>query len=85
MGPVRLLGGLSRPVVTAGRPRMSGDAGLTIIGWHRVDGRQRRLVDGVDGGQRNLDVLDGVRAPRCSRSTRRSRRSMPARFAGPRR
>ena len=57
-GPVRLLGGLSRPVVTAGR-RMSGDAGLTIIGWHRVDGlASDGLSTGVDDFRRNLDVLD---------------------------
>ena len=57
-GPVRMLGTLARPVATAGR-RLSPRAGLTIIGWHRVDGPcSDGLSTGVDDFRRNLDVLE---------------------------
>ena len=56
--PVRALGGLARPVAAAGR-RLSGDHGLTIVGWHRVDGPcSDGLSTGVDDFRRNLDVLE---------------------------
>lgn len=57
-GPVRTVGRLARPVAQVGR-RLSGERGLTIIGWHRVDGRcSDGLSTGVDDFRRNLDLLE---------------------------
>jgi len=54
---VRLLGAVARPVATGVR-RMAGTRGLTLIGWHRVDGHSDGLSTGVDDFQRHLDTLD---------------------------
>lgn len=54
---VRALGTAMRPFATAAR-RMSGSHGLTIIGWHRVDGHTEGLSTGVDDFRRHLDELD---------------------------
>ena len=54
---VRLLGSVAWPVV-AGARRVSGARGLTLVGWHRVDGRSDGLSTGVDDFQRHLDTLD---------------------------
>jgi peptidoglycan/xylan/chitin deacetylase (PgdA/CDA1 family) len=57
-GGVRTLGTAARPIA-AGVRRLSGAGGLTIIGWHRVDGRQSDgLSTGIDDFQRHLDTLD---------------------------
>lgn len=48
----------TRPVVEAGL-RIRASRGLTIIGWHRVDGRRSDgLSTGVDDYCRHLDVLE---------------------------
>jgi peptidoglycan/xylan/chitin deacetylase (PgdA/CDA1 family) len=55
---VRTLGTVARPVATAVR-RLAATPGLTIIGWHRVDGaRSDGLSTGVDDYRRHLDLLD---------------------------
>ncbi|WP_395692769.1 polysaccharide deacetylase family protein [Nocardioides sp.] len=57
-GPVRALGSMARPVATTAR-RLSREPGLTVIGWHRVDGASSDgLSTGVDDFRRNLDVLE---------------------------
>jgi peptidoglycan/xylan/chitin deacetylase (PgdA/CDA1 family) len=54
---VRGLGTAVRPVATLGR-RLVGTGGLTIIGWHRVDGTSHGLSTGVDDFRRHLDALE---------------------------
>ncbi|KQW52514.1 hypothetical protein ASC77_24365 [Nocardioides sp. Root1257] len=54
---VRMLGTVARPIATGVR-RLSGSPGLTVIGWHRVDGRTEGLSTGVDDFRRHLDTLD---------------------------
>jgi peptidoglycan/xylan/chitin deacetylase (PgdA/CDA1 family) len=54
---VRALGRLACPVARASR-RLATRNGLTIIGWHRVDGNSRGLSTGVDAFRRHLDVLE---------------------------
>ncbi|GAA4694406.1 polysaccharide deacetylase family protein [Nocardioides conyzicola] len=56
-GAVRMLGTAARPIAT-GLRRLSATNGLTIIGWHRVDGDSDGLSTGVDDFRRHLDVLD---------------------------
>ena len=56
-GGVRMLGTAARPIATGVR-RLSGSRGLTIIGWHRVDGETDGLSTGVDDFRRHLDALD---------------------------
>lgn len=57
-GGVRLLGTAARPIATGVR-RLSATPGLTIIGWHRVDGLQTDgLSTGIDDFRRHLDTLD---------------------------
>lgn len=55
-GGVRALGSALRPA-TAGVRRMAGSRGLTIVGWHRVDGVSEGLSTGIDDFRRHLDVL----------------------------
>ncbi|HEU5038710.1 MAG TPA: polysaccharide deacetylase family protein [Nocardioides sp.] len=56
---VRTLGTAVRPLAAASR-RLRTRPGLTIVGWHRVDGRRSSgLSTGVDDFRRNLDVLQG--------------------------
>lgn len=56
-GGARLLGTVARPIA-AGARRLRGTPGLTIIGWHRVDGQQSEgLSTGVDDFRRHLDTL----------------------------
>ena len=51
-----------QPLTRAGR-RLRRENGLTIIGWHRVDGRRTEgLSTGVDDFRAHLDVLDEVDA-----------------------
>lgn len=55
---VRALGTVARPVALALR-RLHRTPGLTIIGWHRVDGETSRgLSTGVDDFRRQLDELE---------------------------
>ena len=54
---VRLLGRLMQPVATVTRALRSAP-GLTIIGWHRIDGTSQGLSIGVDDFQRHLDVIE---------------------------
>ena len=57
-GGVRMLGTAARPIA-AGVRRLSATPGLTVIGWHRVDGQQSDgLSTGVDDFRRHLDTLD---------------------------
>ena len=56
-GGVRVLGTIARPIA-AGTRRLTGARGLTIIGWHRVDGDTEGLSTGVDDFRRHLDELD---------------------------
>jgi peptidoglycan/xylan/chitin deacetylase (PgdA/CDA1 family) len=56
-GGVRALGTAVRPIATAAR-RINRNRGLTIIGWHRVDGCSDGLSTGVDDFRRHLDELD---------------------------
>jgi peptidoglycan/xylan/chitin deacetylase (PgdA/CDA1 family) len=54
---IRALGTAARPVASA--VRRVARPGLTIIGWHRVDGlASDGLSTGVDDFRRHLDVLD---------------------------
>lgn len=53
---VRTLGRMVRPVAATTR-NLRARPGLTIVGWHRVDGRSSGLSTGVDDFQRNLDVI----------------------------
>ncbi|GAB2459211.1 hypothetical protein GCM10027062_43820 [Nocardioides hungaricus] len=53
---MRGLGTLVRPAATLGR-RLSGARGLTVLGWHRVDGDSRGLSTGVDDFRRHLDAI----------------------------
>ncbi|WP_051551258.1 polysaccharide deacetylase family protein [Nocardioides sp. URHA0020] len=54
---MRAVGTAARPLARATR-RISAARGLTIIGWHRVDGQSDGLSTGVDDFQRHLDTLD---------------------------
>ena len=54
---VRGLARVTRPVSSAVY-RTIGARGLTIIGWHRVDGVSAGLSTGVDDFRRHLDVLE---------------------------
>ena len=54
---VRLLGRLMRPVASASRA-VRTQAGLTIIGWHRIDGLSDGLSTGLDDFQRHLDEIE---------------------------
>jgi peptidoglycan/xylan/chitin deacetylase (PgdA/CDA1 family) len=56
-GGVRALGTALRPITTTAR-RVARGRGLTIIGWHRVDGHSDGLSTGVDDFRRHLDELD---------------------------
>lgn len=56
-GVVRVVGTAARPIVSGAR-RVSGKRGLTIIGWHRVDGQSDGLSTGVDDFRRHLDTLE---------------------------
>ncbi|MGB0100759.1 MAG: polysaccharide deacetylase family protein [Nocardioides sp.] len=53
---VRALGSTLRPIA-AGARRVAGTRGLTIVGWHRVDGVSEGLSTGVDDFRRHLDEL----------------------------
>jgi len=54
----RAVASATRPVTAAGL-RLRPTQGLTMIGWHRVDGRQSRgLSTGVDDFCRHLDALE---------------------------
>jgi peptidoglycan/xylan/chitin deacetylase (PgdA/CDA1 family) len=56
--PTRTIARTVRPAVSAGR-RLRRENGLTVIGWHRVDGaRSRGLSTGVDDFRRHLDLLE---------------------------
>lgn len=56
--PARLLGTVVRPVVASAR-RWRGAPGLTVLGWHRVDGRRSDgLSTGVEDFRRHLDTLE---------------------------
>ncbi len=47
-----------RPIVAASR-RITRSRGLTLVGWHRVDGRRTSgLSTGVDDFKRHLDALE---------------------------
>jgi peptidoglycan/xylan/chitin deacetylase (PgdA/CDA1 family) len=60
--PTRTIARTVRPAVAAGR-RLRREPGLTLIGWHRVDGaRSRGLSTGVDDFRRHLDLLERVDA-----------------------
>ncbi len=54
---VRLLGRLLQPVASASRALRSSP-GLTIIGWHRIDGISQGLSIGVDDFKRHLDEIE---------------------------
>lgn len=54
---VRAVATAVRPVVSVGR-RFTRTAGLTVIGWHRVDGVSDGLSTGVEDFCRHLDELE---------------------------
>ncbi|MCW2792542.1 MAG: putative polysaccharide deacetylase [Nocardioides sp.] len=54
---VRALGRSTVPVAKAAR-RLRRKNGLTIIGWHRVDGTSTGLSTGVDDFRRHLDEIE---------------------------
>lgn len=53
---VRTLGASTLPFVRAARG-LSAKNGLTIVGWHRVDGTSNGLSTGIDDFRRHLDEL----------------------------
>lgn len=60
--PARTIARGLRPLVAAGRG-LRRENGLTLVGWHRVDGRRTEgLSTGVDDFRRHLDVLADVDA-----------------------
>lgn len=60
--PTRAIARTLRPLARTGR-RLRRQHGLTVIGWHRVDGRRTDgLSTGVDDFRAHLDVLEEVDA-----------------------
>lgn len=60
--PTRALARTVRPLSAAGR-RLRREPGLSVIGWHRVDGaRSEGLSTGVDDFRRHLDLLEELDA-----------------------